>query len=44
MSNGGVVRSDSIVEVYSDVVEAIRNETQDGNEPVGGAGSTFRHA
>ena len=44
MSDGGVVRSDSIVKVHSDVVEAIRNELYDGDKPGGGAGSALRHA
>ena len=44
MSDGGVVRSDSIVEVHSDVIEAARDELHDGDEPGGGAGSALRHA
>ena len=36
MSDGGVVRSDGIVEVHSDVIEAVCDESYDGNEPSGG--------
>ena len=44
MSGGGVVRSDGIVEVHSDVIEVVRAESHDGNEPSGGAGSALRHS
>ena len=44
MSGGGVVRSDSIIEVHSNVIEIARDESHDGDKPCGGAGSALRHA
>ena len=44
MGDGVVVRSDGIVEVHSDVIEAVRDESHDGDEPSGGAGSALRHS
>ena len=44
MSDGGVVRSDSIIEVHSDVIEAVGDESHDGDEPGGGTRSALRHA
>ena len=43
MGDRGVVRPDDIVEVHSGVIEAVRDESYDGDEPSGGAGSTLRH-
>ena len=44
MSGGGVVRSDGIVEVHSYVIETVCDESHDGDEPSGGAGSALRHS
>ena len=44
MSDRGVVRSHCVIEVHSDVVEAARDESHDGDEPGGGAGGALRHA
>ena len=44
MSGGGAVRSDSIIEVHSNVIEISRDESHDGDKPCGGAGSTLGHA
>ena len=44
MSDGRVVRSDCVIEVYSDVIEAARDEPHDRDEPGGGAGGALRHA
>ena len=44
MSDGGVVRSDGIVEVRSDVIEAVCDESHDGDEPSGVAGIALRHS
>ena len=44
MSGGGVVRSDSIIEVHLDVIETARDESHDGDKPDGSAGSALGHA
>ena len=44
MSGGGVVRSDGIIEVHSYVIDAVCDESHDGDEPGGGADSALRHA
>ena len=44
MSDRGIVQSDCIIEVHSDIIEAARDESHDGDEPGGGAGSALRHA
>ena len=44
MSDRGVVRSNSVIEVYSNVIEAACDESHDGNESGGGAGGTLRRA
>ena len=43
MRNGGVVRSDCIIEVHSDVIEVARDESHDRDKPGGSAGSALRH-
>ena len=44
MGGGGVVRSDGVVEVHSYVIEAICDESHDGDEPRGGAASALGHS
>ena len=43
MSDGGVVQSDCIIEIHSDVFEAGRDMSHDGDESVGSAGGALRH-
>ena len=44
MIGGGVVRSHSIIEVHSNVIEITRDVSHDGDKPCGGAGSALGHA
>ena len=44
MSDGGLVRSDGVIEIHSNVIEAACDESHDGDEPGGGAGGALRHA
>ena len=44
MSGGGVVPSDGIVEVHSYVIEAVCDESHEGDEPSGGTGSALKHS
>ena len=43
MSGGGVVRSNSIIEVHSNVIEITRDESHNGDKPCGGASSALGH-
>ena len=44
MINGEFVRPDCFIEIHSDVFEAGRNESRDGDEPGGSASSALRYA
>ena len=44
MSDGGVVRSDGVIEVHSNAIEAARDELDDGDEPGRGTGGALGHA
>ena len=40
---GTSVRADCIVKVHPEIIKAGRNESNDPNEPAGGAGGTLGH-
>ena len=44
MSDGGVVRSNGVIEAHWNVIEAACDELHDGDESGGGTGDALTHA